>query len=111
MPHACTPAPSRENTRRYEGRQMGVSTAYPTTRSCSFPSSATATVRRASGLGAAPSGPSSGIGKAAALTELPPRSITTSVARKSFTSRCDTRNVTWLSCTCPCRSKYPTPLR
>ncbi len=63
------------------------------------------------GGGGVPSARSSGRGKAAARTELPPRSITARVARKSPTSRWSTRKFTSLSATWPCRSKYPTPLR
>jgi hypothetical protein len=51
------------------------------------------------------------IGNDADRTELPPFSITASVAKKSPTSLPFTLKKTLSALTCPARSKYPTPFR
>nr|MBK7066899.1 hypothetical protein [Deltaproteobacteria bacterium] len=62
-------------------------------------------MRRRSGAGGASLACSSGIGKAAERTLLPPCSMTASVARKSPTSDCETRKFTASPSTRPWRSK------
>ncbi len=118
LPQACRSAcPSLCTTSRYDGRHTGADAMYPTSRSWAFPSSPRTTFLRprfsSSVLGGFLTSLSSSLttssftssGNAADFTELPPCSMTASVARKSPTSDSFILKRTSFPSTCPPRSK------